>query len=500
MVAARCAPFIGVPLELGGRTRPGRIVDRTAFEQMDVLLSHGFYLALDAAERRVMRPYPPLGILYLSSHLKNRGIHASVFDATFESPEVFQGLLARERPPVVGLSANLMTRASVIRMFQHVRAAGAFAVAGGPDPANYPAEYLAHGADVVVLGEGELTFEELVPHLLTRGRTNLERIQGIAFRDGAGHVVRTSARAFMANLDAQPFPDRDAVDIGMYVDTWRAHHGLGSVSLITARGCPYTCAWCSHSVFGYSHRRRSPANVADELELIVSRWKPDMVWYADDVFTINHRWLKTYSSELSRRGLRVPFETISREDRIDDEAIATLAKMGCLRLWIGSESGSQRVMDAMSRQTDVERVRTVVTQLQTHGIEAGLFVMLGYDTEELSDLEATVAHLKACKPDRFLTTVAYPIKGTPYFDRVADRVTPSDRWELSSDRQLGIAGRRSRRFYEHATRWMVNEVGWHVEWHHPQRRYSKVARAFVNARLGRLGMRLTQHDVEGGHA
>ncbi len=133
-----------------------------------------------------------------------------------------------------------------------------------------------------------------------------------------------------------------------------------SVSLITARGCPFTCTWCSHSVFGYTHRRRSATNVADEVEHIVADYHPELVWYADDVFTINHKWLFAYAAELERRGLRLPFETISREDRLNEEIVQTLARMGCYRLWIGAESGSQRVLDGMKRRTNAERVREMV--------------------------------------------------------------------------------------------------------------------------------------------
>ena len=186
----------------------------------------------------------------------------------------------------------------------------------------------------------------------------------------------------IADLDAQPFPDRAAIDQHAYVDVWRKHHGSGSVSLITARGCPFTCTWCSHSVFGYSHRRRSPANVVDEVEHIVATYAPDQLWYADDVFTINHKWLFEYAAEMERRGLRLPFETISREDRLNEEIIQTLARMGCYRLWIGAESGSQRVLDAMKRRTNAERVRSMVHLLQKYGIEVGMFIMLGYDGEE----------------------------------------------------------------------------------------------------------------------
>lgn len=461
----------------------------------DILLTHAFFLREDSLELEVMRPYPPLGILYIAAYLKARGLTPALFDSTFRDRVEFEALIARERPPVVGIYCNMLTRSSALRMIPHCRAAGAVVVVGGPDPANYAPEYLSAGADVVVIGEGEATLEELLRHVAQSGLSGMEHIAGIVYQED-GQVVQTPPRAFLADLDAQPFPDRAAIDIPEYMRAWRAHHGVGPVSLITARGCPYTCTWCSHAVFGYGHRRRSVQNVADEVEQILAAYRPDMLWYADDVFTIHRRWFFDYAEELERRGIRVPFETISREDRLDEEVVRRLADMGCVRLWIGSESGSQRVLDAMKRRTDAERVREVVHLLQKHGIEAGMFIMLGYDGEDQADLEATVAHLKRAGPDRLLTTVAYPIKGTPYYEQVEDRIIPLKPWAEGSDRDHTVAGRHSRRYYRHATRWMVNEVAWHQRrnGHHS---YGQRLRSLVNAKLGRLGMLVTRHEIEG---
>ncbi|MFW6090059.1 MAG: B12-binding domain-containing radical SAM protein, partial [Gemmatimonadota bacterium] len=295
---------------------------------MDILLTHGYYLHEDPKEQEIMRPYPPLGILYISAHLKRCGFEVGIFDATFRTREEFREVLERERPSVVGLYVTMMTRASVLRAVQDCRAIGATVVVGGPDPANYAAEYLDRGVDVVVIGEGELTLEELLPHLAKRGPNGMHEIQGIAFRDGDGKLVHTPARSYIDDLDAQPFPDRESIDIGEYIRVWREHHGMGSVSLITARGCPYTCKWCSHAVFGYTHRRRSVENVVEEVELILDRYEPDMLWYADDVFTIHRRWFQGYHEALKERGIKIPFETISREDRLNEDVVRRLAEMG----------------------------------------------------------------------------------------------------------------------------------------------------------------------------
>jgi radical SAM superfamily enzyme YgiQ (UPF0313 family) len=213
------------------------------------------------------------------------------------------------------------------------RAAGAWVVVGGPDPPYYAAEYLAAGADIVVIGEGERTIEELLPILLKSppgpmgsrhaAVEDLGGVSGIVFNGG-----RTAPRSQLPDLDAQPFPDRQAVPIDRYLAAWRSRHGFAPVSLITARGCPYTCTWCSRSVFGTTHRRRSPGNVADEVELIADRYRPDRLWYADDVFAIHRGWTLEYAAELPKRKLRLPFECISRAERIDDSVAEALADPG----------------------------------------------------------------------------------------------------------------------------------------------------------------------------
>ena len=463
---------------------------------MDILLTHGYFLYEDPHELAVMKPYPPLGLLYVSSHLKARGIATDLFDTTFARFEDLRAHLERTRPPIVGVYSNLMTRARVLQVVATAKALGSYVIVGGPDPANYLEEYLSRGADVVAIGEGELTLEELVPHIVQHGLSELDTIPGIVFRADDGAIVRTEPRAMIADLDAQPFPDRAAIDQQEYVNIWRKHHGQGSVSLITARGCPFTCTWCSHAVFGYSHRRRSPINVVNEVEEIVATYSPDQLWYADDVFTINHKWLYEYAEELERRNLRLPFETISREDRLNEEVAQTLARMGCYRLWIGAESGSQRVLDLMKRRTNAERMRAMVHLLQKYGIEVGMFIMLGYEGEDRSDLQATVNHLKEAGPDTFLTTVAYPIKGTPYYASVADKIIARRQWELGSDRDYTVAGRHSPRYYQFATRWMVSEVALHQQRRAPRRSYPRMAKSFLSAKLGQVGMLLTEREVE----
>jgi anaerobic magnesium-protoporphyrin IX monomethyl ester cyclase len=431
---------------------------------MDLLLTHGYFLAEDPKEREIMKPYAPLGLLYLSSHLRARGFDVEIYDSTFGSREELFKLIERERPAVVGIYGNLMTRAKALAIARVARSCGCHVVLGGPEPANYPGEYLDAGpagrpdvnADAIVNGEGEVSLEALLRTFASGG--DLSRVPGIQYRGENGSIARTEPAPLIPSLDAQPWPDRERIDLSKYLDAWRSRHGRGSVSVITARGCPYHCRWCSHSVYGKTHRRRSPASVAEEIAWIRDRYQPEMLWIADDVFTIHPGWIKQYAAEMHRRDLHIPFECITRADRMNETIADTLASLGCFRVWIGSESGSQKILDAMQRGVRVGQVRDAVRVLRERGIETGMFLMWGYDGEDLGDIEATVEHVKTCRPDIFLTTVSYPIKGTPYYDDVAARLVRIGEWSSSTDREVRIGGRHSRRFYQFADQLLKSEV------------------------------------------
>jgi len=465
---------------------------------MDILLTHAYYLYEDAAERRVMKPYPPLGLLYVASHLRSLGFDVELIDSTFMSRAEHLQTVRAAQAPVVGIYVNLMTRVNALRVINEAGQAGSRVVLGGPEPANYAEEYLDRGADVIVSGEGELTLAELIPVLGTSGITGLGDVAGIIYRNTDGTMTSTPTRPQISPLDNRPYPARDAIDINRYLDTWRTHHGVSSVSLITARGCPYTCRWCSHSVYGFSFRRRSPEDVADELQHIRDTYNPDQVWYADDVFTMSRHWLRGFADTLRKRGLHFPFETISREDRLDEEIVQILAELGCYRLWVGAESGSQRILDAMDRRTDVQRMREVIDLLKHHGIRTGTFIMLGYDGETWDDISKTTRYLKASLPDDLLTTLAYPIKGTPYYEDVKDRLVHSSDWEKGSDRDLSVLGRGTRRFYRHAQRWIQSEVELARAFDASQRSTGRIAKSFLRAKRDRAAMYLSRFGTESG--
>jgi anaerobic magnesium-protoporphyrin IX monomethyl ester cyclase len=411
---------------------------------MDLLLTHAYFLEEDAKELQIMKPYAPLGLLYLSSYLRAKGFDVEIHDSTFAPREGLYRMLETGPPAILGIYVNLMTRASALSILDKAIACGWKVVAGGPEPANYPEQYLAAGAYAVVSGEGELAMAAIL------AGEPLDQIPGLWIRSSDERVLSTGPAQLLANLDAQPWPDRERIDIPRYLQAWRERHGAGSVSVITARGCPYHCRWCSHSTFGKTHRRRSAKGVAEEVDWIVNRYNPEQLWFADDVFTIHHGWLEDFAAEMKRRTLRIPFECITRADRLNVRAASLLADLGCYRVWIGSESGSQRILDAMERGVTVTQVRNAVAHLKDNGIQTGMFFMWGYEGEDIADIEATFEHVKACSPDVFLTTVSYPIKGTPYYDQVAPKLVQLGPWHTGTDRDVQIRGRHSRRFYQFA--------------------------------------------------
>lgn len=447
---------------------------------MGLLLTHAYFLFGDPKEQQIMKPYAPLGLLYLSSHLRKRGFAVDIYDSTFGSMDELIGLLRHGPPAVLGIYVNLMTRVKGLEIMGYAREAGWTVIVGGPEPANYAEEYLDSGADAVVVGEGEVALEQLLR--FSSNRSVWTEIGGLIFRSEDGRIVRTASAPLIKNLDAQPWPDRERIDMSKYLSTWRTFHGKGSVSLITARGCPYRCAWCSHSVYGTTHRRRSPSAVVAEIQWIAERYNPEMLWLADDVFTIHHGWLFEFATEMKRKGLSIPFECITRADRMNEEVAETLAELRCFRVWIGSESGSQRLLDSMQRGVSVQQVYSAIRSCKSVGIQTGMFLMWGYEGEELEDVERTVAHAKQCQPDICFTTVSYPVKGTPYYERVASRLVPLGDWTKTTDRDIRIKGRHSRRFYQYADELLKSELD----------RFPDPARTSA----AREGLQLTCNEVE----
>ena len=430
---------------------------------MNILLTHGYFLAEDAKERLIMRPYPPLGILYISSYLEENGFENTVFDSTFSEIEKLKTYILEQRPDVIGIYTNLMTKLNVLKIIRFIKAEpglSAKIVLGGPEVRNHKEKFLEFGADVIVFGEGEDTMLELLKYWQANDpeeNAGLNVISGIAFKN-KGTVVVTSERILIKDIDRLPLAARKKIDLQLYFDAWKQKHGISMVNVNTMRGCPYSCKWCSRAVYGSSYRRRSPKLVADEIQWLQENYCFDMIWFVDDVFTINHKWLREFTAEIKARSINVQYEIITRSDRVDEEALSLLKQSGCCSVWIGAESGSQKIIDAMDRRVKVDQVRQTIQLVKQYGMEAGTFIMLGYPGEDESDIKETLHHLKYSNPDQYTITVAYPIKGTALYSEVENIFIEDLPWESTTDRDIDFKRRYKRSYYNHAINWINSEM------------------------------------------
>lgn len=431
---------------------------------LDLLLSHAYFLADDPHEQEIMRPFPPLGMQYLVAYLReHRLCEVDWYDTTFQSgPEAFLAEVDARQPKVVGLYGHTITRPVAKGIVAALLERGIEVLAGGPDPVQYLDEYFDMGVSVVVAGEGEHTLADLVAHLrANRWRFDLDSlddIEGIVFRRG-GEIVRTRPRPLIRPLDQLPWPARERRDLDTYFQAWRDRHGETAMSMVTSRGCPYHCTWCSKQVYGDTYRRRSVDDVIGELTAIKERFGPDQIWFADDLFTINKRWVHRFCKTMVERDAVTPFYLVGRPETFDPATCESLRKAGCYRVYCSAESGAQHVLDAMRKKSTVEDILRAGRLLRTHGIELGVFVMIGYPGERWEDVERTIQMLHELQPEVTLLSVAHPMKGTQFYDEVADRIVHPPGWEVDNGGRLAFEMEYPRRFYELAQRMIWAETG-----------------------------------------
>ncbi len=431
---------------------------------MSIVLTHTYYLYEDSKEQLIMRPYAPLGLLYISGYLNAHKIKNEVYDTTFYSREDQLNFIRDKQPKVVAIYTNLMTKINVIKLIKVLKTDSSHGfpklILGGPDITYNCENYLNTGVDFLIIGEGEQTTLELYNAIVNSKEH--QNIAGIAYLEN-GVVKKTSPRVKMKDLSQLPLPNRKAIPVDKYLDTWKTHHGKSSMTVSTQRGCPYTCRWCSTAVYGQSYRRRPAEMVAAELGILKDTYQPDSIWFVDDVFTVSHKWIRSFCEQVHKQNAIIPFECITRAERLNDEVLQLLKDAGCYRIWIGAESGSQKIIDAMDRRVDVDVVKKAIQKTNALDIETGTFIMVGYPGENESDINETINYLKAANPTHFTITVAYPIKGTSLYNEIEDKITVQPNWETSTDRDIDFSRTYSRKFYDYAVRKIVNEVNYYKE-------------------------------------
>ncbi len=288
---------------------------------IDILLANPMFLSHNQAERELMTPYFPLGLLYLASYLRERSFSVEIFDGTFaEREEAFTEALEQHGPRVVGLTALQPTRDAALELARAAHDFGATVILGGPDPTRYPETYLSNpSVDIVVHHEGEETLADTLVFLCREGDSisDLGGIPGLAFRDASGKVVINPPRSYITDLDSLPLPARDLIDVDKYLEVWRDEHGYASLSISVARGCPYGCDWCQDAVHGPQLRLRSPESVAAEMRGLKETFRIDRLRVVDDVDGLSREWLEQWAEAAETQDAVIPFEALNDLERKD---------------------------------------------------------------------------------------------------------------------------------------------------------------------------------------
>ena len=411
----------------------------------DILLTHSNHIYNDPKQVRKMQPYAPLQTLVAAACLRRAGYSVALFDSTFEDPDIgFARSLATHRPRMVAAcedNFNFLTKMCLLRnrelacrMARMAQDAGVPAVANGPDCNDHATEYLDAGFRFVIAGEVEESIVDAARHLL----------DGAPLASMSGRVA---PRAPIADLDALPPPAWDLVDPAPYREAWTAAHGYFSWNMASSRGCPYRCNWCAKPIWGDHYRSRSACLVAKEMLEVKTRFAPDHLWFADDIFALSAHWTCEFANAVIDQGARTPFKMQSRCDLMTRATVDDLARAGCAEVWMGVESASQRVLDAMDKGTRVEQIWQARENLRRRGVRACYFLQFGYPGETWTDIERTIAMVRETRPDDIGVSVSYPLPGTEFHRRVSSELGPKENWSDSGDLDMMFQGAYTTEFY-----------------------------------------------------
>lgn len=443
---------------------------------MKVLLGHAYFLHFDPKLAEAMRPYPPLGTLLAAAQLREAGHEVVVFDAMLEpSTAGWHRMLADEAPDAAVLFEDnfnylskmclLNMRDAALDMLGGARAAGVHTAICGSDATDNIGMYLEAGAEVVMRGEGDETLVELVGRWTDE--QPLDELAGATWRGDDGALVDGPDRPNMKGLDRLPLPARDLVDTDRYRRVWTERHGHFSTNLVSTRGCPYHCNWCAKPIWGQRYNARSADDVVAEIRHLHDTLAPDHLWFADDIVGLKRGWVSRFADLLAEEGLRIPFTALSRPDLlVRDGTAEEFGRAGCDIVWIGAESGSQKILDAMEKGTTVDQIVEAADRVHAAGYKIAFFIQFGYPGETRADIEATFDLIRRARPDDVGISVSYPLPGTTFHERVVEQLTERN-WRHSDDLAMLFEGPYSTEFYRtlherlHAE-YRLRKVGWRL--------------------------------------
>jgi anaerobic magnesium-protoporphyrin IX monomethyl ester cyclase len=423
-----------------------------------VLFGQSYYLRFDAKLYAPIAPYPPLGTLYSAAYIRERGHSVGMFDAMLaESEKDWEEAVFRHRPRYAVLfedNFNYLSKMCLARMrqaaFQMITAGkscGSRVIVCGADATDHHSRYLDQGADFVLLGEGEETLGELLDALEGRTGQSVESVAGLAWKEVSGQHRSSPKRPQITQLDELPPPAWDLIDTPRYRQLWRLRHGYYSLNMATTRGCPFHCNWCAKPIWGQRYNCRSPENVVGELQWLKQHVQPDHIWFADDIFGLKPGWVERFGALVHQHSAALPFKCMLRPDLVTPSLVDGLRLAGCRSVWLGAESGSQKILDAMEKGTTVEQIHQACGRLQAAGIEVGFFIQYGYPGENTQDIQETLAMIRRCLPDDIGISVSYPLPGTAFHEKVRSQLGEKRNWIDSEDMAMLYRGPYPESFY-----------------------------------------------------
>jgi anaerobic magnesium-protoporphyrin IX monomethyl ester cyclase len=425
-----------------------------------ILFGQSYYLRFDPKLWDAMQPYPPLGTMYAASWLREHGYDVALFDAMLaDSTEEWRDKLVEHQPDFAVIYEDnfnylskmclLNMREAAFEMIGMAKAANSIVILCGSDATDHAEDYIAAGADFVLLGEGEETLLALLEQATKADFPDYAGVLGLVYRDETAVFARTPPRPVMKQIDNLPFPAWDLIDVERYRNIWLEHSGYYSMNMSTTRGCPYHCNWCAKPIWGQRYSSRSPESVAEEMRWLKEKYHPDHIWFVDDIMGLKPGWWQAFADAVERLDTRTPFKCLSRADLIVREAdnVHALARAGCEIVWMGAESGSQKILNAMDKGITVAQIYEASARLHEAGIKVAFFLQFGYPGETRADIEMTLQMVRDCEPDDVGMSVSYPLPGTPFYENVKRQLGKQQNWTDSADLAMMYQGTFVTEFY-----------------------------------------------------
>lgn len=421
-----------------------------------VLFTHSYFYKFDPKQWRMKQPYPPLATILAAAVIREKGFEVSLFDTNLrDSPEELIPVLKTVTPRYLVLyddgfnylSKMCLTnmREAAFKMIDSGKKAGCTVIVSSSDATDHAEAYLGAGADFVIHGEGEGTLTDLLVGL--RNNTGVMDVQGISYHDVSG-VRRNPARPVMKDLDTLPLPAWDLVDMKSYRSVWLRHHGFFSLNIATTRGCPFKCNWCAKPIYGNRYTSRSPGHVIREIQWLQELANPDHFWMCDDIFGLKPGWVQEFAAQVEVKDLRFRYKIQSRVDLLlQPTTIDCMVRSGVETVWMGAESGSQKILDAMEKGTSVDQIYKATKLLRRKGVKVAFFLQFGYLGETQEDIDATVRMVLDLMPDEVGISVSYPLPGTLFYEKVKHHLKEKRNWTDSDDLAMMFQGTFQGEYY-----------------------------------------------------